>query len=81
MTNREFYTAIANGTVNDEVIAHAAAALEKLDATNEKRRNTPSKSQIENAPLIEKIVNEVLTSEPKTATDVAAVLEVPKVLS
>ena len=76
MTNREFYTAISNGTINDEVIAHAIAALEKLDATNEKRRNTPSKTAIENQPLVDQIVSEILTSEPKTASDVAAVLGV-----
>ena len=76
MTNREFYTNIINGTINDEVIAHATASLEKLDATNEKRRNTPSKTQVENQPLMDKIANEVLTAEPKTASDVAAVLEI-----
>lgn len=74
MINREFYNAIVNGTINDEVIAHATAALEKLDATNEKRRNTPSKTAIENQPLVDEIVTSILTSEPKTATDVAIVL-------
>lgn len=76
MTNREFYNAITNGTINDEVIDFAKAALEKLDATNEKRRNTPSKTAIENQPLIHEIVTSILSSEPKTATDVAAVLGV-----
>ena len=76
MTNREFYNAITNGTINDEVIDFAKAALEKLDATNEKRRNTPSKTAIENQPLIYEIVTSILSSEPKTATDVATVLGV-----
>lgn len=76
MTNREFYINIINGTLNDEVIAHATAALEKLDATNEKRRNTPSKTQEANAPLIETLVSEILTSEPKTASDIAPILGV-----
>ena len=76
MTNREFYNAIVNGNVNDEVIAQAQAALDKMDAANEKRRNTPSKKAIENQPILETIVNEVLTSEPKTASDVAAEIEV-----
>ena len=76
MTNREFYEAIANGTINADVTAHAEAALAKMDATNEKRRNTPSKKAVENQPLIDTIVNEILTNEPKTATDVAATLGV-----
>lgn len=76
MTNREFYTNIANGTVTETEIAFAKAAIEKMDATNEKRRNTPSKTAIANAPLMEQIVNEILTAEPKTASDVAAELGV-----
>lgn len=76
MTNREFYEAIANGTINADVISHAEAALAKMDSANEKRRNTPSKKAVENQPLIDTIVNEILTNEPKTATDVAATLGV-----
>lgn len=76
MTNREFYNAIVNGTINDEVTAFAQAALEKMDATNEKRRNTPSKTAIENQPLIDTIVTSILTHEVKTASDVATELGV-----
>jgi predicted HTH transcriptional regulator len=76
MTNREFYNAIINGTVNDEVVAFAQGALDKMDATNEKRRNTPSKTAIENQPLIDTIVGSILTAELKTASDVAAELGV-----
>ena len=76
MTNREFYTAIVNGKITDEVIKHAQEGIEKLDATAEKRRNTVSKKALENAPLVDKIVTEILTDEPKTASDVADVLGV-----
>jgi len=76
MTNREFYTAIANANLSDEITAFATAAIEKMDATNEKRRSTPSKTAIENQPLLDKIVGEILTAEPKTATDVAGELGV-----
>lgn len=76
MTNREFYNAIINANINDEITAYAQAAIEKMDATNEKRRNTPSKTQEANAPLYEQIVNTILTSEPKTASDVASELGV-----
>lgn len=77
MTNREFLTAIStNESVPTEVAEYATAALAKMDAANEKRKNTPSKKAVENAPLIEKILNEVLTTEAKTASDVAAEIEV-----
>lgn len=76
MTQRDFYNAIINGTMNDEVIDYAKAAVAKMDATNEKRRNTPTKSQKENAPLVDKIVNEVLGETPKTASEIAAELEI-----
>ena len=34
MTNREFFNAIINANVNDELTAHATAELEKLDKRN-----------------------------------------------
>lgn len=77
MTNREFYTAVMNAeTLTADVREHAEAALVKLDATNEKRKNTTSKKALENQPLIDRIVTEILNDQPKTASDVAAVLEV-----
>lgn len=76
MTKREFYTAIMNGEIDEQVKLFASEELEKMDAANEKRRNTLSKKAQENLPLLRQITDEILTDEPKTATDVAAVLEV-----
>lgn len=76
MTNREFYTAIINADIDPETTEFAKAAIAKLDATNEKRRNTPSKAQKDNEPLMNQIVATILTAEPKTASDVAAELGV-----
>ena len=70
MTQREFYTAIVNSDLNDELKAFATEAIAKLDARNAKRASTPSKTQKENAPLIEKIAT-LLTSEPKLASELA----------
>ena len=70
MTNREFYTNIANGTINEDVIAHATASLEKMDAANEARKNKPSKKATENAPILEAITN-ALTDTPVVAADIA----------
>ena len=76
MTKREFYTAIMKGEIDEQVKLFATEELEKMDAVNEKRRNTLSKKAQENQPLLDKIEGEILTDEPKTATEVAEVLEV-----
>lgn len=56
MTNREFYNAIANGTMNDEIKAFAEEATVKMDERNAKRNSKPSKTAIENEPIKKKIV-------------------------
>lgn len=72
MTNREFLTAIAsNETLSADLVEHATAALAKMDAANEARKNKPSKKATENAPIMEQIVNEVLTAEAQTASVIA----------
>lgn len=75
MTNREMYEAVVNGQINDEVIEKAKAEIEKLDAQNAARREKTSKKAAENAPLVDQIVG-MLGTEPITATDIAAALEV-----
>lgn len=80
MTNREFYTAITaeNATITEDMIEHAKAQLAKLDATAEKRKGKVSKADQEkretNELAARHIAADILTSEAKTATDVAAVL-------
>ena len=84
MTNRDFYNAIINADLTavfedemaESVKEHAKAALGKLDATNEKRRNATSKKELENLPLMEQVVNEVLSFEPMTASDIGAAIGV-----
>ena len=77
MTNREFLNAIANNeTLTDEIREHTTAEIAKMDAANEKRKNKVSKKAEENAPLIAQIVDEILGTEAKTASDVAEVLGV-----
>ena len=80
MTNREFYTAITaeNATITPEMIEHANAQLAKLDATAEKRKGVVSKKDQEkraaNEALARLIAETILTTEAKTATDVAEIL-------
>lgn len=72
MTNREFLTAVAAlENAPEEIKAEANARIEKLDAANEARKNKPSKKTTENAPIMEQIVNEILTSEAQTASAIA----------
>ena len=56
MTNREFYNAIINGSMTDEVKAHATEALSKLDERNQKRSAKPTKGQLENEHTKEAIL-------------------------
>ena len=79
MTNREFYTAIAaNETLTEEVRTHATEQIAKLDATAEKRKGKVSAKDQEkrdaNAALAARVAAEILTTEAKTATDIAAAL-------
>ena len=72
MTNREFLNAVsACENCSEEVREYAQAAIAKMDATNEARKNKPSKKAEENAPIMEQIVNEILTSEAQTASAIA----------
>lgn len=72
MTNREFLIAVANlENAPQELRDEATARIAKLDATNEARKNKPSKKTTENAPIMEQIVNEILTSEAQTASAIA----------
>ena len=80
MTNREFYTAITaeNATITPDMVEHAQAQLAKLDATAEKRKGKVSAKDQEkrdaNEAMARHIATDILTSEAKTATDVAAIL-------
>ena len=72
MTNREFLTAVANlETAPQEIRDEATARIAKMDATNEARKNKPSKKATENAPIMEQIATEVLGTEAVTAATVA----------
>jgi ABC-type Zn uptake system ZnuABC Zn-binding protein ZnuA len=79
MTNREFYNLIAaDTTLTDEIRAHAEEQIAKLDAIAEKRKGKVSKADMEkrvaNEAAANHIAETILTSEAKTATDVAAIL-------
>ena len=75
MTIREFYKAVAASNASDEIKTFATEALAKMDEKNEKRRNTPSKTQIANEPIKQAIL-EALATTPRVASELATAMEV-----
>ena len=75
MTQREFFNAVIESNVSDELKAFATDAIAKLDARNAKRSATPSKSQIANEAVKAEIAK-VLTEEPQTASEIAQKCEI-----
>lgn len=71
MTNREFFTAVINGTVSANEIDFAKAEIAKLDARNDKRRNTLTKEQIANESIKSEMLA-VLEGSPLVASEIAA---------
>lgn len=67
MTNRELYTAIVNANLSDEITEKAQSLLAQLDARNEKRASTPSKTALANEPIKAAIIG-LYTEEVKTLT-------------
>lgn len=65
MTNREFYTAISEGKLTDEIKEFAIAAIKKLDDRNATRSNKPTKAQLENAPIKEALLKYLTENEGK----------------
>ena len=92
MTNREFYPAVSNGEMNDELMAKAAELFEKMNETNAKRaQKVLEKKQAaedEKAPIREALLN-AMGDEGMTAsqlieaaglTDEVKVASVPSLL-
>ena len=73
MTQREFFTAITESDVAQELKDYATAQKEKLDARNASRSSKPSKKSIENEPIKAAIL-ERLTDEYQPASEIAAAL-------
>lgn len=75
MTQREFYEAVVNANISEELTAFATAGIEKLDKTNETRKvKTAEKAaakEAEKAPIREAIFA-VIATEAKTASDLIA---------
>ena len=73
MNEREFLTAVINGNITADVIAHATEGIAKLDARNEKRKATQTKAQKENEPIAQAII-EALANGGMLGVDLATAI-------
>lgn len=74
MTARNFYNAIAAGTINNELMEYAAEALRKMDEANEKRKTKISPSQLENEKLKNEIAEKMVGMGYTTAAIIAEMM-------
>lgn len=73
MNAREFYIAITNTEIADELKAYAAAQLGKMDASNAKVRAKAAEKRLSRADDA-KMVIATLTTEPQTANAIVEAL-------
>lgn len=74
MTNREFYNAVINASINDEMTTFATEAIAKLDKSNAAKAAKLAEKREAEAPIYEALTA-CLTEDPQTATDLAAQVE------
>lgn len=70
MTYREFYTAIVNGQMNEELQAFATEAIAKLDTRNANRASRPSKVALANEPIKAQILEFLANGETHIAKEI-----------
>lgn len=70
MTNREFYVAILNSNLSEDLTSKAQELIDSLDARNEKRKSADSKAKKEVASRKDAVCSS-LTSVPQFAETIA----------
>lgn len=78
MTYREFYNAVINKTVNDEVIEFAKAAIEKINDRNKARQEKLAPEKAEKLALRARIANETEVGVTYTGATLAEQFGVPQ---
>lgn len=71
MTSREFFSAVIEGNITDEIKDFAKSQIEKLDSKNAKRKTTDSKTQKENKAIKESLLAIMEKDKVYTASEVA----------
>lgn len=71
MTSREFFNAVIEGNITDEIKDFAKSQIEKLDSKNAKRKTTDNKTQKENKAIKESLLATMEKDKVYTASEVA----------
>lgn len=75
MTTREFYQAVVDNKITEDVLSKAQELIDALDAKNAKRKTTPTKEQKEAATRREAVLAFLKEqTEPVTRDTIAGVL-------
>lgn len=74
MTSRMALTEVVKGNITEEIKDWALAEIAKLDAKNDKRKNTKSKEQIANDGIMTDIVAYITENGAKVASELATAL-------
>lgn len=75
MTEREFLTAVlALNNLPTDLEEHATEGIAKLDARNDKRKNTQTKTQKENEGIMTTILDHLTTNGSAVASDIGSAL-------
>ena len=75
MTEREFLTAVlAIADLPENLATYATEGIAKLDARNDKRKNTQSKAQKENEGVMDTIYNTLVANGSMVASEIASAL-------
>ena len=71
MTSREFFNAVIEGKITDEIKDFAKSQIEKLDSKNAKRKTTDSKTQKENKAIKETLLATMEKDKVYTASEIS----------
>lgn len=71
MTRKEFFNAVIEANLSEEMTNFAMASLEKLEKEAEHRRNTPTKAQRENESIKETILAHFTSGVAMSSAEVA----------
>lgn len=77
MTSREYFQSVLDAHISEEMDAASIKLIERLDAKNEKRKNTPTKDQVaakERRDAVHSFLKE--QSEPVTRDTIAEALNI-----
>lgn len=80
MTSREFFNAVIEGNITDEIKDFAKSQIEKLDSKNAKRKSTDSKTQKENKAIKTSLLATMEKDKVYTASEVAG-MEIDGIIS